>query len=526
MSRKELTKAFSLLVCLMLVLVLFIGCSTTAQSSGGPKQTDDQKSTAGSTEKTKYAEYTIEALFPGDTPNGFDQVLAEAESRLADTLNVKLDFQFIPWADYKQKIQVKIAAGDEFDLHLNAPWLNMNDLIADKAIQPLDDLIASYAPAIQKGFEKQVIQSNLFDGKIYGLPLGDVLGGEYKSLIIIRKDLREKYGMGEITTVDSFVDYLRKVKENEPGMIPILWKGSTWVYSRWYWGMNRGFKMLNTNTCPIYVFFDKDTVQPVKPIYQDAKYLEWLDFAHKLYQEGLIYSDILTVKDDEQQFMAGKTAAIYSDGGPSNPSKYSPTLQSNFPDAKVELIEFEGKNVKILSDFQVWNFEVLNSKSKDPERVMRFLNWIFEDQANYDLLVYGIEGKHWVNKGEGLYGYPEGIDLASNYSFPSYVLCMNVNYERISANAIDDEIFWKSYLQDINNFVQSPLTGFVYKTDNVEAEIAKVSAIWPEVIFPIENGILSADQALQGAIDQLNAAGYDKILEDAQKQINDFLAGK
>lgn len=522
MSRKIL-KAASMVICFVLIFAQMIGCTPNNQD---PKSQGSSVPASSSGETSEPLEsYEIQALFPGDTPNDFDKVMGEVENRLKDELNVKLNFQFIPWSDYGQKVQVKMGAGDDFDLHLNAPWLSMNEMIAEKAIQPMDDLIDSYAPAIKAGFEELVIDSNRFDGKIYGLPLGDVLGGEYKSLIMVRKDLREKYGMDEITTIDSYVEYLEKVKENEPGMAPMLWNGSTWVYSRWYWGKDRSFKMLNTNTAPIFVFFDENGVAPVKSIFEDEKYLEWLDFAHDLYGRGLIHKDILTVKDEQPQFMAGKTAAIYSDGGPSNPSLILPTLTSNFPDAEVEFANFEGDDVKISSDFQVWNFACLNSKAKDPERVMKFLNWIFEDQANFDLIVYGIEGEHWIDAGEGLYEYPEGIDLASNYKFPSYVLCMNVNYERIDKNAIDDEKFWKQYLQDIDNFVASPLTGFVYKTDNVRDEIAKVSAIWPEVVFPLESGIVSPDKVGE-AITKLNAAGYDKILEDAQNQINDFLAGK
>lgn len=503
---------------LLMMTAIFLAAACVATAGG--KQ---EKSTA---KDSGLEPYEIKALFPGDTPPDFGKVLAEAEKRLKDTLNVTLNFQFIPWADYGQKVQVKIAAGDDFDLHLNAPWLSMNELIADGAIQPLDDLIKTHCPAIIKGFDKEVMDANRFDGKIYGLPLSDVLGGEYKGLILIRKDIREKYGMGKITTVDAFTQYLRKVKENEPGMIPILWNGSIWVYSRWYWGMNRSFKILNTNTCPIYVFFKDGKVQPVKPIYEDAKYLEWLEFANKMYNEGLFYKDILTVKDDQQQFMAGKSAALYGDGGPSLPSAMLPTLKSNFPNAEVEFVNFESANVKITSDFQVWNFAVLNTKSKDPQRVMKFLNWMYEDQSNYDLIVYGIEGKHWINAGKGLYDYPAGIDLAGNYKFPAYVLCMTPKYDRIDKKAPEDERFWKAYLQDINNFTQSPLTGFTYKTDNVKDEIAKVSAIWPEVMFPIENGILPAAKNLPDTIKKLNAAGYNKILEDAQRQIDEFLKKK
>lgn len=92
------------------------------------------------------APYTIQGIFPGDTPIDFDAVLREAVKRMAGTVNAKLDFTFIPWSDYGDKVKLKFAGGDAFDLQVKA------------------------------GFPPNWFEANTFNGKIMGIPLGNTLG--------------------------------------------------------------------------------------------------------------------------------------------------------------------------------------------------------------------------------------------------------------------------------------------------------------------------------------------------------------
>ena len=48
--------------------------------------------------------------------------------------------------------------------------------------------------------------------------------------------------------------------------------------------------------------------------------------------------------------------------------------------------------------------------SKNAMKIIKFLNWVYKNPENYNLCRYGIEGKHWVNNGDGTYSYPEGKD--------------------------------------------------------------------------------------------------------------------
>ena len=51
---------------------------------------------------------------------------------------------------------------------------------------------------------------------------------------------------------------------------------------------------------------------------------------------------------------------------------------------------------------------VVMSTSKNAEDIVKYVNWMYSDVKNYNLCMYGVEGAHWVNNGDGTYSYPEG----------------------------------------------------------------------------------------------------------------------
>jgi putative aldouronate transport system substrate-binding protein len=180
-----------------------------------------------------------------------------------------------------------------------------------------------------------------------------------------------------------------------------------------------------------------------------------------------------------------------------------------------------------VSDFKAWNFLCMNSKTKDPSIVTRWYDWIYADQANYDLIGLGIEGKHWVDKGNFTYDIPEGIDATQNYRFPGYVLIWNAKFIKTSAQWPEGYTALRAIEADGDNFVMSELAGFNADLSAVEDEVAMVSAIFPETIFTLTAGVIEDTEAgLANAKKQLEAAGYLKVVEEAQRQVKEFLANK
>jgi putative aldouronate transport system substrate-binding protein len=498
--KRSLSRVLPLCVMCAAALTLLAGCGGAGAASGG-----------------KQAEYTITALFPGDTPIGFDKVIAEAEKQVKGSLNVKLDFQFIPWTDYGNKVMVKMTAGDSLDLHLNAQWLSMNQMISNKMIQPWDDLLAKNGADVLKAFPKQMIESNRFNGAIWGIPLGNVLSAAKKSLYPIRGDLREKYGMKPVRSYAELEQYFLKVKENEKGMIPATWNASQFTL---FMSMDPDYYNFGQNNANVLIPFNTDgTLGEIKPIYEYQGFIDIVKMMRRWYQEGILDKDILAQKDGKGAYLSGKAA--YSNVDFVEEGK----LQAAVPGAKMEKADVY-PDAKPISDFKMWNFLCLNAKAKDPERITRWYNWLFADQAHYDLFQYGIKGTNWVDTGKGTYDLPKGMDATKNYVFPGYVLLWNPNFDRIAATSSKAMKEETAFCKNPANFIQSSLTGFTPDYEPIKNEIAKVAAVWPECIFTLYAGVVDPDKGLALAKAKLEAAGYLKIVDEAKKQTSAFLAAK
>lgn len=480
---------------------------------------------AGGKESAGAAPYTIQGIFPGDTPMDFDMVLREAEKRMAGTVNAKLDFTFIPWSDYGNKVKLKFAGGDAFDLHLNAPWLHMNELISQGALEPWDELLQKHAPNAKGKFPPNWFEANLFGGKIMGIPLGNTLGllrGVY-----IRKDLREKYGLAKPDSFASYETYLRTVAKNEPGVIPLTWEGSRFSMEEFFVGPPNGLAYIfGQNTARVLIYEDAKEIKPILPIYEDPAELEWIQMVRRWYVDGLVDPDVLSMMDEKGAFNSGRAASAKGDAHLMSPVQS--VLEQAKPGATAEFVHFYGGGFKpkILSSFQQWNFLCLNAKSANKETVTRFIDWIYADHANYELLQLGIKGKHWVDTGNMTFDYPSGVTLATSYNFPGYVLLFNPLYDRDYAKALPEELQWKKVLKDPNDYVASRLMGFNAGYESIKAEITQVSAVWPEVVFPLLAGVVDPAEGIAKAKKALEAAGYLKIVEEARRQVATHLGKK
>ncbi|MFD2881987.1 hypothetical protein ACFTAO_49110 [Paenibacillus rhizoplanae] len=116
----------------------------------------------------------------------------------------------MPWTDYGNAVSVKMSAGEEFDMYLDAPWISMNQMIESKSLTELDAAVAA-RPELKASIPEEMWEYNKFGGKIMGIPLGTTQGQLYG--VLIRKDLREKYGLPELKTLDDLEKFLYAVKE-------------------------------------------------------------------------------------------------------------------------------------------------------------------------------------------------------------------------------------------------------------------------------------------------------------------------
>ncbi len=492
-------RKLSLLLSVVLILGILAGCANTGAPSNTSTDTSTSTTTPVSTDtKLEPMELTLELW--GDKPNQMDDVLAEFYNRTKDTLNMTLKINWTPMDEYINNVNLKLSAGEKIDFNFDAPWQNMTGFIAQGIYRDLTPYFNNpdYA-GLQKAFSGDIYYNNLFDGKMMGIPLTQSYGGG--SITYIRGDLREKYGMDPIDSLEDFEAYLQKVKENEPNMIPfVMLKTGDYGASSLIQmddpditldPVRAGIWPANLGTSVDAQFYIEDYVvkdvyiSSVEPVSEKADFpapfnTRDISVATKMrewYDKGYLEKDLITRDDASGTFTAGKAASfMWTD------SQYNMVLSgltASVPDAKLEFYihdRLTRENTKGLTsgNFKAWNFVCIPVTTDDAkaERIMMFMDWLFDSSENHDLFEYGIDGKNFVAVGNDRYTYPEGLDLATNYNFPWYQLTGNPLYLRIQDGLPEVLYNEVKFVQDPETYYNPLLSGFTFNPEPVLTEIS------------------------------------------------------
>lgn len=512
----KLKNGLFMVISAFMMFSLVAGCANAGNIGNTGKNTNASNNSNASPSNQKLDPVTLKIMFWGTRPSNMDKVIQEAERRMSDTLNVKLDVVFVPAMDYSQKSQMTLAAGESVDLIWDSPLMHMNQMIASGSFEPLDELLQSYGPNILATRPKEMLDGNKVDGVTYGVPLGwaHMLGSTY----LIRQDIREKLGIAPIKTYGDLIKFAYAVKENEPSIIPLLpARGSvlTEAAFRTKWDYDTNIRKTQALESPI--LYRKNNDARVYNLLEEMEpsVWNWIENARTLYEDKIIHPDALVINNTEEEFKKGKIAiTLVNNFGIKD--HFSKAIENI--GGKVEAVTFYNPAPKEnISDFAQWNFVFVPKSSKNKERAIQFLNWT-QEKENYDLLAYGIEGENWEAVGDKQFKFTDG-----GYTLFTYSWIQNPKYERMNAADSDDVKKLNESLMDAGNFERDVLTGFSFHAEPVLNELTKYKTIESQYYGPIFNGVVDPDEYWAKF---KNEAGPSlKVIQDEyQKQIDEFLA--
>lgn len=324
---------------------------------------------------------------------------------------IKIEFEQILSSAITEKRNLAFASGELPDLfyRCNIPDKDIDKYGEQGMLIKLNDLIAQYAPNFSKimtnmpEVKKGITSSN---GNIYALSSNtDSFTIETARRLFINKSWLNKVGQKMPTTTEELYSVLKAFKEKDPNgngkldEIPMTSHGLWGVLDtfRGAWGLgNRGF---NHGNMDLDEKTDKVRFTPVT-----NEFKEFLQYANKLYKEGLIDQEIFTM-DGGKLLAKGEQNIVGTFGGIIN------TLAGNtYAD------EFEGIPVAIKGPHgdQLWPnkrprltakgaFAVTN-QCKYPEVAMRWIDYFYGDDGIKHLYM-GVEGKTFRKSSSGKYEY-------------------------------------------------------------------------------------------------------------------------
>lgn len=440
---------------------------------------------------------TLTWYVPGEPQKETALVMEEVNKIIEPEIGAKLDLQFIEQSSYEERIRMMIASQTEFDMMLTGYVNNFDNVVQKNGFLPLTDSLKKNAPKLYEQMPAAGWSAATYDGEIYAVP-NQQIWANYMG-IGFRKDLVEKYGYNtdNFKTIDDAEEFWNLVLKNDPDLIP-LWLS----VSDDLWTLDKYENIISG------ISYDREAKKAVITAFQDDakeaayKKREW-------YKKGYLRRDIATVSNQNADFVAGRFASMLCVCKPG--IEMAKKMESGGQDWII--VPFSTPYVyrsKINA-----TMTAVSASSKNLEKSVKFLELINTNKDLYRLIAHGIEGKHYNKVGDNTISYIDGsgyapkADWKFGNSFNAYEL------EGDTPNVIEK-------IKKINETAEvSPLMQFSFVSDNVVTEISQVSAV-NNKYSRVFSGVQDPDEYWEQYINELKVAEVEKILDEVNRQLDEF----
>ena len=151
---------------------------------------------------------------------------------------------------------------------------------------------------------------------------------------------------------------------------------------------------------------------------------------------------------------------------------------------------------------------------------MKFLNLVNTDKTLFNMLCFGIEGTHYTLNEDGT----AKTDDAKGYN-PNVDWMMGNQFNGLLREGQESDLWEKT--KELNvSAVESKALGFAFDSTTVTNEIASVSAVYDQYGKALETGGVDPATVLPEFQQKLKTAGADKIIEEMQRQLDEWKASK
>ena len=162
----------------------------------------------------------------------------------------------------------------------------------------------------------------------------------------------------------------------------------------------------------------------------------------------------------------------------------------------------------------------ISTTCKNPELAMQFLNLINTDPVLYNMACFGIEGVHYTLNDNGTVT----SDEASGYN-PNSDWVFGNQFNAFPRDSQSPDIWVK--IKEYNDTAKvSCAMGFSFDSSVVDSELSAISAVTGEYLPQLSVGAVDPKTAVPEMMKKLEAAGMDAVLEEMQKQVDEWKAEK
>ncbi len=487
---------------ILLVIVMICGCSNAGNNGEG--LSSDGSDTSNAPIELVWWTYSPDGTAPDDA----EEVLQRANEISKEKIGVTVKMIY----KSEEQFDLDLQTGEYYDMTFSCDWCNDFDANAGNGYYyDITELVEKTAPKLYKAVDPWWEIGSLH-GKIYGVPMLKDLGAEV--FFRMNSDYFEKEKGLTLPEEMAFADlepYLEMWKEDHPDDYPFYIPGV---------GLSGAFQVHERIVSKYLVIPYSKAGTPdgtkIIPVFDDEEYMGMLRLLHKWYTLSYINPDAATTTEVPKSIKTPVRTGTAWTGfmGWSDPEAYG---------FNVKLVRFIGPNMS--RSTQQGSLIAINAaiSPQKAEACLKYMELLYTDKELRDTLAYGIEGKHFEYYKDTVIRTAEGNE---HYMQDAFVTGPAVSASVVSADKDNpaDPDQWKKVYDGYKSARISDTRGFSFDPTNVEAEIAALDAIWNSYSAELVTGTSDTDEAAKEILKQMEAAGLDKVREEAQRQLDEYLS--
>ena len=465
--------------------------------------------TLGALAEQKLEEINI--LYPGEESEEMSNFLkGPFADKMAAELNLKVNIQFLSWANYWDQKSIMLAANQPIDLYWDG-LPSLSEMVNRKEAQPLDELIKQHwGEEIFKIVPESQLDGGKIDGIQYGIPSAYAPSSGMFQFVCVRQDLLEAVGMSEIKNDQDLLEYATRVMEQFPemkGPADVIFKPLTRNFGDevYFWVASQDLVVFGEETGKAYSYAETTAFERVAR------------FNRELYLDG-IYSDDLTIKYNERDSRFQTGLYIWLEGSLGKDVEQLGLVKANDPTAVLGNYLLAPEKPRYIN---AAGGEVLcvPYSAANPAGALKFLEWMWASQENYLFLLYGVEGKDWQLDENGRL-----VTISETAGGEGYFyewMFRNANYQVFRDNVSDE--FIELYKNWDSEAIPSKMLGFAFNNTGLEAVETACNEAYAK-LNPILYGFVDYDAEYAAALKALKDAGIDQYVAEVNSQLEEFIA--
>ena len=462
------------------------------------------------------------AMTPQTAPIDQKKVMEALNKISREKIGVEVEIYFFDSATIQNAMQ----AGETYDMYFTSSWFNnFNQAVSNGFFADITDKVKEWTPKLYASMPENIWElAKATDGHLYAIPIAKDYAG--MNFIVYDAGFAREHGIKvpeRISSIDEMTDFLVEQKKSmKEGEYPVMLGGAAGE-------IESGFDYVDSTAMIGCEFGDTK----IKSAFECDKIMDRFRTLHKWMKMGLINPDAETMTaesiDDKHPHIKFVRAWPGFD--------YSPTWGY-----ECGMTCFDGPVLN--SDGVKGSMTAFSVTLEDDEakfrKAMEYQELVNTDREYRDMLAYGIPGEHFnyvnVKSEDGTEGKAVIQTELGKTNYITWHFAQGSLFNR-SIQADEKSLSgeypppdlkqWDRYNEAIRNAKEKSAIGsFILNTEKFANELAEIQAIRDEYWRRIATGSVDPDVVVPQMLEKMNAAGLQEIIAEAQRQLDEYLAGE